>query len=443
MTRPNQISLALVTLALYGDLTKRILPAGTALAVLYGAASLILLVMLANYGHNRIKVSSAIATPAGLLMLAYVLQLTTAFAVSASDAITAAAYICLPLAFLVVIPRVYPEFDLYGMALYVTILMVPINVVGLIQQYVNHSFFISTVYTGTVTGTGIVGGVIERNFLSGGGTFHRYPAIFVSADRYAGIAMMHVLFSVLLLGAPARNQRIRSWALASFASALVALFIAGARSRMLIVACALLAGALAFVLGMKQAKLRKTLVWSSAVVLLLLLAILASDSAPAIMAYVQEFPIVRMMEETFRNGDVTSRLGEGLALSLMPEDASLFGEGLGTVGGGRPGEFGIRVMWIESGLFWTPLVLAVNGVILVRLMGLAIRTVRAGRAVLAPLATAQVLGWIFALLAGLSSTFELSQALLMFPSIAVLTIRRRSVPLRLPTVPVEAKWRAA
>lgn len=428
MTQPKQISFALVALALYGDLIKRVVPATTALAIVYGAAALVLLAMALT--RSRSRAPSVLATLAGVLIVTYVLQFSTAFERTTADALTAATYVCLPLAYLVVIPRLYSQFDLYAMAFYVTLLMIPINAVGLIQQYIDHSFFISTAY---VTGTGvsgIVGGVIERNFLSGGGIFRRYPATFVSADRYAGIAMMQLLFSILLLGEPRRTRRKYLWAIASILSALIALFIAGARSRMLIVACALLAGLCALLMGMKRARLRRSLVWASGCMLFLLLGVVAWDGTDAIGAFLRGVPIVRMLDESFQSGDVRNRVSDGILLSLMPDSLSLFGEGLGTVGGGRPGEFGIRVMWIESGLFWTPFILAINGAILWTLLGGALRRIRLGQAAVAPLATAQLLAWIFALLAGLSSTFEIAQALLIFPSIAVLTMRTSSLDRR-------------
>lgn len=195
---------------------------------------------------------------------------------------------------------------------------------------------------------------------------------------------------------------------------------------MLIVACSLLAGVLALLIGMKRARLRKSLVWASASVLFLLLGIVAWDGAEALGTFLRNVPVVRMLNESFQTGDVSSRVSDGVMLSLMPDSISLFGEGLGTVGGGRPGEFGVRVMWIESGLFWTPMILVINAAILWRLLANAVRTIQKGQAAAAPLAVAQFLAWVFALLAGLSSTFELAQALLIFPSIAVLTMHRRS-----------------
>ena len=141
---------------------------------------------------------------------------------------------------------------------------------------------------------------------------------------------------------------------------------------------------------------------------------------------------------TLEHGDIGHRFQSSINLSKIPDEVTFFGEGLGVTAGGRPGEFGIRAMWIESGLFWTLITLMIHAGILFLLGRLALSAALSGNALITLFAVGQMLAWIFALLAGLSSTFELSQALLIFPTIAVfsmITLRRpvkaRPIPMTL------------
>ena len=109
-------------------------------------------------------------------------------------------------------------------------------------------------------------------------------------------------------------------------------------------------------------------------------------------------------------------------MSEVPADVTILGEGLGTTASGRPGEFAIRAMWIESGVLWTPIMLLIHAGVLFWLGRLGLRALIDGDAVLTLLAVGSALAWLFALLTGLSSTFELSQGLLLFPTIAAVSI---------------------
>jgi hypothetical protein len=75
--------------------------------------------------------------------------------------------------------------------------------------------------------------------------------------------------------------------------------------------------------------------------------------------------------------------------------------------------------------------------VLLWFMGLAWRSAVRGYPVVTALAVGQTLAWLFALVAGLSSTFELAQGLLYFPTLAVLSkisLPRVLAPRRLPAI---------
>jgi hypothetical protein len=406
-----------VALALYGDLAKRFLQPGAALAVLYGLTGVILVALVVSGNNGRKPISTPISSLAGLLIGVYLAQLLTSPLDDIAISFSATAYVCVPLAFVFLIPRVYPQFDLRALALYVTILMVPVHAVGFIQQFVSPSFMISTAYSES-------GGVIIRNFLDAG-TFSRFPSIFASADRYSGVAMMEFFLAFVLLSdskPPARTTLV--WVVISVVSGLGSLLIAGARSRILIVGISLTIAGLIFLYRIVRRRPSRRMT-KIAVVLFLMctMGFTIGLSVGAVRERITAFPVLAMLQQSHDRGDFTARFVQSLDLSAIPEDTTYFGEGLGTTGSaGRPGEFGIRAMWIESGLFWTPIMLLLNVGLLFWLGRIMLRAALWGDAVLAMLCTGQLLAWLLALLAGLSGTFELSQALLLFPTIAMVSM---------------------
>lgn len=433
LIRPNHISFALVALALYGDLVKRVLPADAALIVLYAAAAAILMAMVVAGHGGRKAQATPISTLAGLLIAIYLAQLLTTFSADLMDAFMAAAYVCVPLAFLFVIPRAYPHFDLRTLAYYTTLLMIPVHLVGLIQRFVDPSFLISTVYSGDL------GGVILRNFLDAG-IFMRFPSIFASADRYSGIAMMQIFLTFLLLtGSKPPTQKTLVWVIFNLIAGCASLLIAGARSRIIIVSITLFAAGSVFLIGGVRRRLTKRMA-NTAVSVLLILAIglAVAFSVGSIRKRVASFPVVAMLEQTIDRGDISDRFEASIRLSQVPDDVTFFGEGLG-VTGGRPGEFAIRAMWIESGLFWTLIMLLIHAAILFWLARVALRAALSGNALLTLLGVGQGLAWLFGLLAGLSSTFELSQALLLFPTIAAVSMMTLRRPVRARRLPMTVR----
>jgi hypothetical protein len=427
---PKYLSFAIVALALYGDLVKRVFSPSTAVFVLYGAASVILVAMVKG---GRKGQTTPVSTLAGLLIAVYVAQLFTSFPADMMDAFEEAAYVCIPLAFLIVLPRAYPEFDLRALASYTMVLMIPVHVVGLIQQFVSSSFMISTAYSGDL------GGVIERNFLDGGSFFQRFPSIFASADRYSGVAMMQIVLTpILLIGSKLPMRKTLVWVMLNLIAGGVSLLIAGARSRIIIVSVTLFAAGIVFLIGVVRRRLTVRLAISLRVFVAFVIGLAVVISAGSIRQHVAALPVLTMLGQTIEHGDIVYRFKEAIDLSQIPEDVTFFGEGLGVVGGGRPGELAIRAMWIEGGLFWTLIMLMIHTGFLLWLGRTPLLLALSGNALLAPLAIGQLLAWLFAVIAGLSSTFELSQALLLFPTIAAFSMmtfgRSTKARRRVPTM---------
>ena len=124
----------MVVLALYGDLIKRVVPATVALGALYAAALVILFAMLRG---GRAQQHPPLASNlAGWLIAVYFVQVLTIFTGNLLYGVMLALYVSIPLSFLYLIPRTYPQFDLYALSLYTTILMVPIHAVGLVQRFI-------------------------------------------------------------------------------------------------------------------------------------------------------------------------------------------------------------------------------------------------------------------------------------------------------------------
>ena len=414
LVRPLTVSAALAATAVYGDLLKRVLPGTVALMALYAIEALILAVMVTS-GRRKIHYPTpTVSILSRALIVTYCVQFCTGFDVDLQHALMMLIYMSLPLAFIVVIPKFYPDFDLRALALFTTIFMVPLHAVGLVQQFVDTSFMVSTAYSET-------GGVIARNFLEGTGSFNRLPSLFASADRYAGVSAMQVLLSFLLLSG-ARSRRRSSMLLLVFAllSGASGMMLAGARSRIVILGIALLIGGIALLVKVLKGRLsshgRTILARASLTACLLLVGALSFEQ---VRARVAELPVFSMLAQSVEKGDAQGRFQQGIDISMMPHDVSFFGEGLGTSTQGRPGEFGIRALWIEGGFFWTTIMLILHAGVLLLIGASAVRATLAGDAVESMQLTAAGLTWLFGLLAGLSGSFEVSLALLLFPMIAV------------------------
>jgi len=398
---------------------KRVFPE-SALAVLYFMAGL-LLVLMAFRGR---KASSTIGTDAkrvsffaAFLVAIYALQLSTTFFSPFALAFSHFLYMAIPLSFIIVIHRYAPEFDLSRLATVFLILMIPINIVGLIQYLVNPGFLISTSYSAT-------GGIIDRNFFIGG-YFSRFPSLFASADRYSAMALMQFFFSVVLLAKDEKLSRKQYlWGGANVLMSFVALGISGARSRILIAIVEV------FFLGAIQVipmfNLKGVSAREGVRRLIVLFLGMVGVSAFFYLVYspkAQDFPILAMLNQTFDSGDVGVRINEALELSRPTEQVSLAGLGLGTQSlvPGKPGEFGLMSIWAESGLFWgIPLIISFMGMIFV-LFKLSFKAAITGKGLFFVHYSFPLLILIFGLLSGLTAAFELSTGVLLCCIVASVT----------------------
>jgi hypothetical protein len=416
----RNIYYSIALLVLYGDLIKRILPASVSLLVLYALATVILLRICVRKSRSKTPVSiegKAVFVSTLILITLYMLQLMTSFSVPFMDVLTHAMYMCIPLLYIVVVQKFCPQFDLAALGSAFLILMIPVNVIGFVQYFINPNFFISSVYSGDL------GGVILRNLLDGG-YFSRYPSIFASADRYSAMGLMQFFFTIVVFKKPCSVSRMgKLWLVFSLVSAFSALFIAGARSRILIALFAGVFMVFTFVLGYifspQYRRVRKAL--HKLIPLLvgsIIIFIIAFWSMP--MQY-QSFPVVELLLQSFESGDIDQRVADAATYSQLSAEISFFGQGLGSIGNGKPGEFGIRSMWIESGFFWGIFMFfAFMGMIAAISMKIW-RSFVVMDALSVAIYVIPVLLLIFGLLAGFTSTFELSTGLLLGCSIAVIT----------------------
>lgn len=415
-------SIALLTL--YGDVVKRFAAPVVALGIVYAAAICILVFVMLQ---TRRKVSNSAGRDAQLvnlfasgLIVTYVAQFVTSLDAPFFAGISHLLYIVVPLLYIIVIQKYCPHFSLDKLANPFLLMMIPINMVGVIQFFINPNFLISTAYTGDH-----LGGVIERNLFDEG-FFERFPSIFASADRYSAMALMQFYFSwALLTAGRSLGTRGHLWFGVNMLSSLIALGIAGARSRILIVIVVILLVVVAEIVRLLAfSRVSKRARTNGLMFILAGALVLSTSFALVYFATDEEYPILFFLQQTIQEGDIQLRLFEALQFSLLPRDVSFFGQGLGTVGTeGRPGEYGIQSMWIESGLVW-------GGITLINFLGLihilaisSFRSALNGQSTQLVIFTVPLLLLIFGLLAGLTSAFELSTGILIACAIAV-AVRR-------------------
>ncbi len=399
-------------LALYGDIIKRFYPSG-ALATVYGLAILILLSIVYQSKGKRVSLgreAKQIIFIVSLLIATYALQVSTSFNSPLNEGLSHFLYMAVPLSFIIVILKYLPQFELTRLAMFFLIMMIPINIAGFMQYWVDPSFMISTGYSGDL------GGVIERNLIYKG-VFNRYPALFVSADRYSAMALMQFVFSIMVLsGKGAASYKRYLWFIVNLLSSFAALGISGARSRIFIaltissfIAVVQLV-ALIRVSGISIDRRIKGLV---ALTLSLCLIILFFTETHAPNR--EDIPILTMIQQTFAERDIHSRIDQSLTLSFIPDDISLFGAGLGTESQvpGKPGEFGIRAIWAESGFFWGSLILFCFLGIVYLLFIYSFKAAVKGESLSFVMHSTPLLLIIFGLLSGFTGVFELSSGILL------------------------------
>ena len=413
----NYIYLLIALITIYGDLLKRILPGDLSVVFQYSLALLILISIFVQRPQNRFSLSMSarmMSLLAAVLIVLYSVQLLTTFESSLIAALTHAVYMCVPLLYIVVIINWSPQFDLIRLSQYFLLLVIPINIVGLVQYFVDPSFLISTVYSGDL------GGVIERSFLDSG-IFSRYPSLFTSADRYSGIALMQLYFSFALLADRNYSSFRITWLSFNFISGLLALFIAGARSRILIALMELIIIALvlviSFMIGKGSSKLRGRI----KVVMLIVPVLVVLSFTVVYQEQDSRFPVVGFLSQSLQEGDISSRVSDSIEYSLLPSEVTMLGKGLGTVGSrGKPGEFGVRSIWEESGMLWGSIMLATFIYMVIILINLTAKAAINGLVIGAVLYSLPAFMIIMSLLAGLTAAFEFSVGILISCSIAAL-----------------------
>ena len=425
-TLSNSVYVGIAAIAVYGDLVKRFVSPSLALALVYLAATAVLLVMMHAPSPVRSRKSlSPLSRACSALMALYLFPLTSAFWAPALPVAIAAVYICLPLMFLVAVDYNAAAFDLRKLSAFFLVFMVPADIVGLIQLFVDPSFMISTAYTE-------YGGIVQRNF--GSDSYNRFPSIFVSADRYSSMALLQLCCAVVYLtfGRQRESERAKLtrwqilWGVANLLLGAAAILVAGVRMRIVIgVAAALIAAAVPLMGLSRSPSGRRYRKYFLPVVVVLGVAGAYGLFHTNESGLGSSFRVLEFLGDTIEENDLQQRLDQGIVKSFVPDEVSFFGDGLATGGrgDGRPGEFGIRAMWIESGLFWTPLMLLAHAVIVASLGVAILRALLAGDAVGLFLSAVGLFSWIGGLLAGLTVVFELSTAIVLFPMIAA--VRRR------------------
>jgi len=423
----------LSVIVLYGDMTKRFMNGTVALAIIYGASALLAL-LLASRGEDikRAWIESRAFPPArqalmrqmqdeapaddiiylGLVWLIalYALQMFSSLPlVEFLRSLTGFLYIALPAFFAAVLCKRARYMDLRGLFKVFVILTIPIHAVGAVQYFVDPNFLVSTEYHAS-------GGVTARNYLEGG-SYLRLPSLFASDYRYAATSAFEVVLGAMFLlsNDPGRKES-KALPYAAIALGLMGLVAAGGRQRVIIIAASLLM-VLPFWLKGKSRRIGPMaflavtgFMFACAVALLAHGTGVLSDAA-----ILNDVPLLKMSAETIETGDVERRLADALSYSLIRETTTFFGEGLGSLTAlGTPGEFGIRSLWIESGVVWGALTMLVFLLILFGVLGrirIALGWEQFGQAlglcfVLVSISTA--------MLVGLSAFFEIANALPAF-----------------------------
>ncbi len=407
-------------LALFGDLSKRYLPAQLSLGLLYGLSIFLLIRVLRQPALSVSALGWPLQAVRGCalgLIWIYLLQVI----VPSRDFFSSfahALYMAVPLGFIVAFSRRPIYFDIQRLAGPFLILMLPVNAIGFIQFYINPDFFVSTAYTETENATS-VGGVIYRNLFDDT-AFTRYPSIFVSADRYSSMALMQifVVFAVIQMNRRSISTAHLAWFVLNLFCGLGGLLVAGARSRLLILLLAL--GALfsaAFISRVKSARPVAGLRSAYWVVLCAMALgfgyVLVGSGAGQSSMDTEAPPVVQFFTQSLANRDFSARLLEALELSVPTNETSWVGAGLGSMAFGKPGEFGVYSIWQESGLVFGILLLVFFLALSFTLLVVLNKTIRRGNAIGAAAIAIPLMLVLLGVLAGLTSTFELSTGLML------------------------------
>ncbi len=413
--RMNKFYFAIPVITLYGDFVlKRLLPFNWALASLYTLAMIILIGIVLTNKNELIPKPAATVTHMNFfvyyLVIVYCVLFLTSLDVPFLYALTHMLYICIPLLYIPIVSRYCAEFDLKKMINIFLLLMIPINLAGLIQYAINPGFLISTAYSEA-------GGIIHRTV--GGSFFSRYPSIFASADRYSAIGLIQFYFAIiLLLSSRDRTKNTSLWIYFNLISSIVAMVIAGARSRILVFSTLVILMALSSFLTSLFISRKNISKPAIAALIILVVGVLAFAFNPGYVKAITEAPSVRFLLTSVKEGDVQNRVGNYVGRTSLSDNISLFGEGLGSLGpGGKPAEVGVESMWIECGLIGGSLILIGFSGIMFILASLSFRAFIRSRPLEFCVFGLPALALMSGLLTGLTSVFELSSGILLMSGI--------------------------
>jgi hypothetical protein len=98
-------------------------------------------------------------------------------------------------------------------------------------------------------------------------------------------------------------------------------------------------------------------------------------------------------------------------------------------------------MWIESGVFWTTLMLLMYAALVLKLAQRLVGAIRRQAPCDVFLCAIPLIMWLFGLMAGLSGLFELSTALTLLPAVALITTGVVASPARRPLGAAYARGR--
>jgi hypothetical protein len=332
--------LALVALCIYGDLMKRFLSPNMALMALYVLAGGLLYrswwVARNSAPLQLSQVGAAFQLTTRSTILLYVVwAVISMLMVRTIDVASASLYVILPLAYIDYALVHGHRFPRGLFCLVVPIMMLPVHGVAIVQRFVDSSFLISTAYAES-------GGIIHRNLL-GAGSFDRLPSIYTGADRYSALSLLQALFAIEA-AALVRSRRGSLLSLASLTTAVGGLLISGARSRILLL-LALVPVVLFFAPRVRRLSNFLMLVLGAAIATVALVLILGISTEQV----TERLKVIDFLVDSARQGDIVDRLKQALSTLIIPDEATLFGLGLGS-DAGKPREFAMHGFWIENGI---------------------------------------------------------------------------------------------
>jgi hypothetical protein len=412
----NKIYYAIPALALFGDLVlKRFLQPYWALACLYTIAVLILVwIVVLKWDKKSLKLTALerrISFVIYYLVIAYIFQSLISLDIPFIYSLTHVIYICVPLLYIPLILRYCPDFDLQKLSTIFLLMMIPVNIVGLVQYFINPDFLISTVYDAE-------GGIIFRNSYQG--VFLRFPSIFTSADRYSAIGLIQLYFTIILLSlSNKKTAKMNLWICFNLISSIVGMCIAGARSRILILLLLMVLMALSSFVAFRPV-LRKTFFnLRIAILIILSVGVLTVTFNPSYVTKIIEAPSIRFLITSIKEGNIENRIGEYASHALLSDDVPLSGKGLGALGNmGKPAEMGIESIWIECGFIGGLLILiGFSGIILILAL-LSCQAFIKGQLLNVLIFGLPALSLTTGLFTGLTAVFELSSAIMLMSGIA-------------------------